>query len=151
MKIESVLGGLLQERRRDLAMSGVDVIEGPYDPRVRVEAPDELRSAVGHLLESALRAMSSRGERRLAVSVRPAGAGAVVELEVALADRPAYGFVEIFDAYHSGEDEAALGLVHCRRVLAEAGARVWIGSGPRNSIRFVIEIPAAPVPALSTS
>lgn len=133
-------------------MAAVDVSEGPYDPRVRTDAPERLGEAVGHLLDQALRAMSSRGDRRLAMSVRPAGGGAVVEIEVSLADRPSCGFVEIFDAYHSGEDEAALGLVHCRRILAESGCRVSIGSGPRNAIRFVVEIPArAPSPAPAAS
>jgi C4-dicarboxylate-specific signal transduction histidine kinase len=145
MRLGEILDRVLDERKGRLDDSGIRLTERPAADEIPVDARDDrIGEAVGHLLDTAVSALVLGRDRRLAVRTRQVNDGAVIEVEFPGADLPGTSPADLFGAYHSGEDRQALGLVRCRQLLGEAGCRAYIASGPKNAVRYRIEVPRRP-------
>lgn len=142
MTLHEILRKVLESRQSRLEEAGIQLKDQLWDlDRVRQASDERVGEAVGHLLDTAVRSLAQRSERRIAFRTRSVNEGAIIEIEFPGGDLPEASPTELYGAYHSGEDRHALGLVRCRQILAGCGGRAYIGSGPRNAIRYVIEVP----------
>jgi hypothetical protein len=142
MRLGDMLDQLLDERKGRLLASGIRLTERPTARDLPMETPDgRVGPALGHLLNTAVSVLARGPDRRLAVRTRQVHMGIVVEVEFPGGDLPETSPPDLFAAFHAGEDRQALGLVRCRQLLGEAGCRAYIASGPKNAVRYRIEIP----------
>lgn len=145
MSLGEILDRVLEERKGRLDESGIRLTERPAGEEIPVEAQeDRIGEAVGHLVDTAVSALALGRDRRLAVRTRKVNDGAIIEVEFPGADLPGTSPADLFGAYHSGEDRRALGLVKCQKLLEGGGCRAYIASGPRNAVRYRIEVPRRP-------
>jgi len=114
---------------------------GPGVPLVRID-PEQIRRVIINLVDSAIEAMDRRG--MIIVETQLDGANSLVRLIVAdngpgipLADRE-----KLFLPYYSTKRRGSgLGLAIVRRIIAEHGGTIEVGTNVPKGTRFTIELP----------
>ena len=111
--------------------------------------PEELARLVGHLLDNAAR----HGHHQVAVAVVPDGRHVVLTVDDDGAGIPPARRAEVFARFGRLEEArardtggAGLGLAVVRRIVQAHGGQVHVDEAPLGGARFVVELPAVPVP-----
>jgi len=139
VEIARVIEHVIQLRRARLNDIGVTVVQLPHASEVDVSVSDEdVGQALARMVDGALSAMSSAGERRLVIWARKANRGAVVGVEYKAATPEVQLRLGLSEVQ---KEEALRNLAQCRELLDKWGARLFISSFEQGNIRFVIELP----------